>query len=378
MERNRIVVLVAALVAVGCDDEGSREPASSYDPTYGEVEGGGTDGSKADTVGTPGAPGPIDTELRVLEIRYLYSGTAKTFGDVDVLSAGLQSMIADIATGGDALIPQVLGTINVEGSRHAELSWHDSVNAILDDPCATGACTMSTPELSDVCSFIDDNEIDQVWIWVDPGDPATATADGKEFSFSSTHTYLNTIPAGSEYCGGAALNVLGLDVTRASVLAFHSFGHSLEHLVQRVYPNVPMATTFFQRCGTIHYTPAVPGTGVHDVECETRHTVAECDYDYDYTSCGFPGATRAECARDECTQWWEVTPAATGYISPDQWGSTELGYYHWWMSKLPNGVVPAVVDGLPPPTVWDFVNDLETSMLTYSDDTVYWVHPDMG
>ena len=48
------------------------------------------------------------------------------------------------------------------------------------------------------------------------------------------------------------------------------------------------------------------------------------------------------------------------------------------MSKLPNGVVPAVVDGLPPPTVWDFVNDLETSMLTYSDDTVYWVHPDMG
>ena len=374
----RHLAITALLLAFGCDADDSARGGGSGAPSSGGKQDGTTEG---DEVG-------LDTRLRVVEIRYLDpTQTTYSFAETQTISEELVALLRGIDSA--PLDPEIVEVYDVPLSKPTASKWVDAVNEVLEDPCRANAdCQAAHPDATAFCDFLEREDIDQVWIWVDPNDPSTVGSPGEEWSISSEYSRLSEDPP---YCSGTrALTVMGLDVTRPATSALHSFGHMLESVLLSVYPTEEMQRLFFPRCGTVHYTPASGVARDPYPNCRGTSRDPECVYEYVYGHCAkdpvtFMPTEPCEATSDRwfdsvddlCTDWSAETPTSSGTISVDDWAGEQSQYLQWWMSRLPNGTNPAAIDGRSVPSVWDFINDLDGAYAAYGDEATYWTHPPM-
>jgi hypothetical protein len=376
--RPRHLAISVLLLALGCvDDDSARTAMSGATPSGGKPDGT----TEGDDVG-------VDTRLRVVEIRYLDpTQTTYTFAETQTISDDFVALLGRID--GAPLDPEIVEVYDVPLSKPTAPQWVTAVNEVLEDPCRGNAdCQAAHPDATTFCDFLADENIDQVWIWVDPNDPSTAGSPGEEWSVSSDYYRLSEAPA---YCDGTrALTVMGLDVTRTPTDALHSFGHLLESVLLSIYPTEEMQRLFFPRCGTVHYTPASGVARDPYPQCRGTSRDPECVYEYVYGHCAkdpvtFTPTEPCEATSDRwfdavddlCSDWSSETPAATGTISVDDWSGEQSQYLLWWMSRLPDGTHPAAIDGRTVPSIWEFLTDLDGAYAAYGDEATYWTHPPM-
>jgi hypothetical protein len=294
-------------------------------------------------------PVEITGRLRVIELRYLPPGTAATASSVDQLSGEVQSSLLEATKdirgdGRSAIKPQVVDVINRYTPRPSGDTWGDVYTSMLAQ--------------EGLCQRIANEDIDQIWLWVDP---TIDTGHGVEYAISSPNFLWGVNYATvANFCEGESFVIMGFDVTRNYDLAMHSFGHYLEGLLgnlqtielfwYRFAGNTGEGYPIAQRCGNVHFPPNSD---------EVNH------YQYGLTN----------FVNNSCQDW---NPEASGQqvsINCTAWGCDQGGFLEWWMQAMPHKSNTLTYQGKQMPNWWDFVDDMEENMQYYWDNrSTYFIN----
>lgn len=288
--------------------------------------------------------------LRVIEVRYLPDTPVY---DPDWLSTQLQALLRDASrfhyysnpTALPAIQIQVVAVYNHYTPRpDPDGTWYGSF-----------AATLAADNL---CDRINAEDIDQIWLWVDP---VTDPRPGVEYAISGPFfgegaPYATV--ASPAFCGGQrSFGFMGFDTTRPPDYALHSFGHFMEGLLgtlqtvelfwYRYAGDTDAGYPLTERCGNVHFPPN-----------------GEIDYDYDNPA--FVETT--------CEDW---NPQATGlsqHYNCGRWGCNQQGYLLWWLQNMPNAGHRQVYQGQYLPNWWDFTQDMDANIQAYLSDREYFMN----
>lgn len=293
--------------------------------------------------------------LRVIEVRYMPDTPDY---DPDWLSAQLQLLLRDASSFHKYLDPDAQPIIQVE---IVDVYNH---NEPRPNPDGTWYGSFAETLARDgLCERINTEDIDQIWLWVDP---VTDPAPGEEYAISSQYfkddASLGVI-ADPPFCGGQVSFVfMGFDTTRTPDLALHSIGHMLEALLGHLQadelfwqrysfpydgsgtePEFPLSDA----CGNVHFPPN-----------------GEAHYDYD----------NPKYVDTFCEDW---NPQGTGIKRHDncsRWGCTQEGFLLWWMQNMPNRANRLIYQGRYLPNWWDFSVDMDEAIQFYLSDQQYFMN----
>ncbi|KXK27242.1 MAG: hypothetical protein TR69_WS6001000115 [candidate division WS6 bacterium OLB20] len=299
--------------------------------------------------------GSIHT-LRIMEIRYYPHGENDVIYHPDVLSANLKSLLSQASrfrghsngSAPSALNFQTVSVINRYTARpNINGYWQTTYEAILAQ--------------DNLCSIINSQNIDQIWMWVDPR-PGYDPNPGVEYAISGDYfeggaqyaTY-----ASPAFCGGQRSFVfMGFDTTRTADLALHSFGHYMEGLLGNIQSvnlfwyrfggNNSAGYPLAQRCGNVHFPPN--GT---------------IDYDY---------GNQTVVNNNSCEDWNPNLTGQTESFNCSKWGCDQEGYLIWWMQNMPGYRNLIQYNGDYLPSWWDFVGDLDGSVPYYLGNSDYYMN----
>lgn len=286
------------------------------------------------------APKPIN----VLEIRYIPYNQVEQRAKINALSSGLVAALSEASKFRGYKTPSALPysqivikrtierDVNAPNTPGAHELWYDSLNTIL------------TGSGENLCDYIVNNKIDQVWGWFDVAGDTTGGYD-QEFSRFYSNALLPQ-DAYRDMCGGRRSFIfLGLDQNREVGEALHSFGHSMESLMQKVegtdlFWNKWVGITgaeggIAHTCGDVHFPPN--GTS---------------DYDY----------TRTTNVTTSCENWKPDGTGTMTSINCGRWGCNEEGYMKWWLQNAPNENNGFTYQGRAIPNWWDLLSDTDNAI----------------
>lgn len=288
--------------------------------------------------------------INVLEIRYYPHDPVGQDAKTQILSDGLLTAMSD------ASIPH--GYKDGQATRYASVVLKRTIERDRNSPNTTGSYatyyhsmdTMLTADGEDLCQYIVDNDIDQVWFWKNVGD---GTADTGGFNLEYYRVWSNTLfPVQSPpaLCGGRrSFLVLGLDQDRAVGEALHSFGHSSESLLASSQGTDLFWNRFagasHQICGNVHFPPNAPA-----------------DYDYSIASIS---------ATTSCEDWNPEGTGATTSVTCTRWSCDEVEYLKWWFQNMPNDGNAFTYGGKTLPNWWSFQSDTDTALIQATNADQY-------
>lgn len=293
-------------------------------------------------------------KLRVLEIRYFPVSEDEYVYHPDDLSAQLQQLLEDSSRYHNYETPSTKPTLDIEivevinkvGLRPNPTNyWYDSYARMIAD--------------EGLCDKVEDLDLDQIWMWVDPRD-GVDPAPGLEYVVSSNYLQLNTLDAGyakPAFCNGRkSFVIMGLDTSRTADLALHSYGHYMEGIIStlqtaELFNNryvSPMQSDPPGRraCGDVHFPPN--GT---------------LDYDYENLT----------VTPTYCEDW---NPNGTGEVKNyncTRWGCTGEGYFKWWMQNFPGYYKALTYQSKIIPPWWDFVVNFDQKVEEYYANNQYFI-----
>jgi hypothetical protein len=177
----------------------------------------------------------------------------------------------------------------------------------------------------DVCGKLNRGEIDELWMYGFPYAGFYESALGGKDGFS--------------YNGGVFSNnscnklipIMGFNFERGLGEAIHDFGHRTEATMTKVYGGWSQNSTThnwnkfglvkaqspnytYSGCGSVHFPPNASSTSDEYKYNLTTSIPSNCNDFYNY-----PNITNS-----------------TALISCSAWSCTDVGYYKWWFSHIPN------------------------------------------
>lgn len=295
--------------------------------------------------------------IRVIEVRYFPQGEQAAIYHPDTLSTSLQNLLGEASKFHGYSDPSATSSVDVEivsvynrysARPNPDGTWEGTYNAILAQ--------------DNLCNVINTQDIDQVWLWVDPR-PGFDTNPGVEYAISSPYfdsgAQFATVPS-TPFCGGQnSFLFMGFDYSRTVDNALHSFGHMMEGLLgnlqtvelfwYRFGGNDLQGYSLAERCGNVHFPP----NGVAD---------------YDYSNITFVDTY--------CEDW---NPYGTGIKTTyncTRWGCNQEGYLVWWLQNIPNENSGIMYQGQELPSWWDFVYDIDANISQYASNPNYFMDLD--
>lgn len=284
--------------------------------------------------------------LRVIEVRYFALPKSQAPYQPDQLSIELSALISRASK--ELVSVEIVDQIDHLTARSQGTNWFDVYTRMLRQ--------------NNLCSRIKNENIDQIWLWVDPR-PNSDPGPGMEYVISSSlfekdAQYATTAPI--PFCDNDThFVIMGFDYTRQADMALHSFGHYMEGLLGNIQ-SVDLFWYAFSginsagyplnsRCGNVHFPPN--GTT-----------------DYDYTNQTFVS-----------NSYLDWNPQLSGEVTTyncNAWNCNHSDFLVWWMNKMP-GIEDNLTyeDKLLPPW-WDFVVNLDAKILKYSNNPKYYMNRD--
>lgn len=304
-----------------------------------------------------------DTDtVKVIEVRYFPNGPGASTYHPDTLSAQLRNFLKDAsspkkyanANRKNFIEVDVVDVINVNSVRPQNDFWFEAYEQILED--------------FSLCDRIVNEEIDQIWLWVDPRPGYDPNGKGLEYAISSKHI-MGSSGTGTAFggrppepfCGGLrSFVVMGFDMSRTFDYAVHSYGHFLESLVinfqtfDLFWYRFAGGTIFpyyrSQRCGDVHFPPN-----------------AQIDYEY---------ATSALSVNTFCEDWNPNGTGVTKLTNCTAWGCSQEGYLRWWMQNFPFKETLIYNSKIIPPW-WDLVDNIDQKVNHYYNSTQFHFNRDL-
>jgi len=280
--------------------------------------------------------------INVLEIRYFPHNPVSQNAQTQVLSDGLVTAMSDSS--------MFHGYKDGAAVRYSSVDLKRTIERDRNSPFTTGQYsnsyhsmdTMLTADGENLCDYIVNNNIDQVWFWKDVGD---GTADSGGFIQEYMRIWSSAVfPVQSPppLCGGRrSFLVLGLDQDRAVAEALHSFGHSTESLISSIEGSDLFWTRYtgpsHNICGNVHFPP----NGI-------------ADYDY---------AISTASATTSCEDWHPDGSGATTSVNCNRWSCLQTNYLEWWFQNMPNDGNTLTYSGKTLPNWWDFQSDTDTAVI---------------
>lgn len=292
--------------------------------------------------------------LRVLELRYFPKGEEDVVYHPDDLSADLQNLLSQgskyhlysDSAAPSSLNVQIVDVINRYKARpNVNGWWYTTYKLMLAE--------------DNLCQRINNENIDQVWLWVDPR-PGYDPGPGVEYAISSdyfeTGAQYATV-ANPAFCGGTnSFVIMGFDFTRTADWALHSYGHFMEGLLgnlqtvelfwYRFGGNTSAGWPLDKRCGNVHFPP----NGASD---------------YDYSN----GTT---VTGNWCEDWDPYGDGSKQSFNCSKWGCTQEGYLKWWMQSIPGYRNTVVYESKLLPSWWDFIGDMDGKINYYKNNPSYF------
>lgn len=295
--------------------------------------------------------------IRVIEIRYFPLGrdSAHVIYQPDVLSQQLRDGLRDGSKfhlyknpyAAPAVNVQIVGVYNRDSARpNRDGYWETTYNDILAQ--------------DNICSRINNENIDQIWLWVDPRagyDPNP----GVEYAISSKYFSKNldyvTYPS-TPFCGGGhGFVFMGFDTTRPVDNALHSFGHMMEGMLGnlqtvelfwfRFAGNTQNGWPLERSCGNVHYAP----NSVIDYDIASMRTVSST-----------------------CENWNPDVNGAAVNLNCTKWGCTEAGHMKWWFQNMPNMSNSLLYQGRKLPNWFDFLSNYDATVKNYASNSAYFMN----
>jgi hypothetical protein len=195
---------------------------------------------------------------------------------------------------------------------------------------------MQMMEKVNVCDYVDNKEVREVWIWSYAG---TGKA-GWESNFSSK-TYgdisnSNRDPTDLPYCKHS-YTVYDYNYGREVAEAVHDHTHQYEQLFGEINNDLfwnKFVGSSNHSCGWTHFPPN--GTK---------------DYDYENTT----------NAQSTCSHWYDSKPIGET-TNCSAWGCNQLSFLIWWMQHIPGYNNSIQMDDKDMRNWWDFVADYDTTI----------------
>lgn len=287
--------------------------------------------------------------MRILEVRYippqsvvpLWNTTTQNVDQhVESLSVSTKNAIVRASQWHNTGTPEVSGIdivsnngqpYIIRGARPSAIDAYLGLHAILD--------SVPTGETATICDLAVNNNVDQVWLWVD------STVDLAP-GFESFIFMLGSLNSGEHFCGDRkSFITMGFDYSRGLTESLHSFSHMMEHLLTFIQgpelfinryqgvdyqppgkvDGIPIPGYLMsQKCGNVHVPPNIPlANGV-------------------YNGGIFDSSNPAEF--NSCADWNPDGTGATQTVNKDTWTSmnTDISdeaavkYYLWWLQNMPN------------------------------------------
>jgi hypothetical protein len=295
-------------------------------------------------------------KMKVIEVRYFPKGETDLVYHPDVLSANLQALISKASTfhgysdltATPSVQVEVVGVYNRFGMiANPDNTWQGTYKWILAQ--------------DNLCERIRNEQIDQVWLWVDPRDGYGAGGGpGVEYAISSKYfkngvqyaTYANPTLCGDD----APFVMMGFDFSRTADLALHSFGHYLEGLLG----NLQTVELFWYRYG------GRDGSSLpRSLMCGNVHFPPNGTFDYDYSNSSFVNTT--------CEDWKADGSGIQTSYNCQRWGCSQGGYLTWWMQNMPNKGNTLTYQIRKLPNWWNFTVRMDAAINDYNKDTTFFM-----
>ncbi|MFS8131298.1 MAG: hypothetical protein ACMG57_04965 [Candidatus Dojkabacteria bacterium] len=290
-------------------------------------------------------------DLRVMELMFISDPNNIPYQPAD-LSAELQADIKEASTyhkykdslAKPAIQVKVVDSMTFNhGRENVENYWYGSYYKMIQD--------------LGLCQKIQDEKIDQIWMWVDPRD--MTSGPGLEYALSSKYLLRDGDPgvASPPFCEGRfSFTIMGFDYTRLTEEAFHSFGHFMEGVVGGFQGDDLFGSK---------YVGAFDSGTQSRVACGNVHFPPNGRIDYDYSN----PAIRSTY----CQNWNPQGTGALQSLNCSTWGCTQDGYLAWWFQNMPgfNNTLNYQSRKLPP--WWDFIVDMDTKVHKYNPDLAYYM-----
>ncbi len=315
------------------------------------------------------AAGPLSRSVKVLVLKYFpVTADGKTLdrnvtGDVGDALATVRSRVSAMTTSVAAGL--------MEGSRYrgyadpaapADLTFEvvdtkEFLTAVPAIPSTFQPAYLIRPDYAtilnsiDICSYVRDQGVGQVWIWAYNGAHALDISESKmsgPYGDVSNSRRLNDMPA----CG-RTYTVFTYNYGRGTAEAIHDHGHQLEAELTEVDAHL-FGDLFV---GTV----AHPG-GVATGRCGSVHNPPNARFEYDYVD--------AAANASDCLNW---TPDGLGAVTPlscTAWGcvdksdtdNAQRNWLVWWMQNLPGRGNQITFQGRALVNWWDAYYDFDAVM----------------
>lgn len=278
----------------------------------------------------------VSNDLRVIEVRHFANLNDIPYHPDDIVA----TLSAALATATNNKVQvDIIDVINHNSARTAADDWEESFATILDE--------------NSLCSRIANEDIDQIWMWVDPRND---TVPGMEYAISSpkfrgnTATYA-TVPSQLFCDGEVSFVMMSYDYSREYDLALHSSSHLLEGIIGNA-----QGISFFwdnftgsDACGNVHFPP---------------NTLD--DYEYNSTTQVLNG----------CDDWEPDGNSTFITTNCTAWGCSQGGYLNWWIGNMPTVAQSKIYNYRYLPTWVHFLIDMDETIEDYVNAN-FWMNPDI-
>lgn len=223
------------------------------------------------------------------------------------------------------------------GEKHTEDTFYQcETNPQSLSYCEADADWEGIIKTYNICEMVNNNEIDEVWLWAPP------RAGFWESALIGPSDYYNeTIigPNGFSYNGPILSNnscnkyipIMGFNYDRADQ-AMHNMGHRMEATMSHVYGrwqgNVENPNNWEQFGMTYFESPSFPGSGCGSIHFTPNAKNVDDGYKYNnrFTYPSF-------C--DSFYTYPNINRSITKQTSCEDWQCNEQGYYQWWFKHIP-------------------------------------------
>lgn len=210
-----------------------------------------------------------------------------------------------------------------------------------------------------LCDYIVNNNIDQVWTWFDVRNPQVDNGGyNSEFTIVPSK-FIAPLYYPASHCAGRRTFIFyGLDQNRTVGEALHTFSHGIEGFI----PILQTGTLFWNgfvgangpvelttNCGSVHFPPnGLPGSN-------------GLGYDYENTT----------YVSTKCENWKPDGTGTATTINCTRWGCTQEGYISWWLQNVPNQGNTLTYMGYPVHNWWDFISDTDAALVSAATNLHY-------
>jgi hypothetical protein len=182
----------------------------------------------------------------------------------------------------------------------------------------------------DVCDYVDNQGVRDVWVWMYHNDFATSPIEtnmsmgrksARWFNYSGYGDVSNSYRENDLPICENTYIVYEFNYNRGVTEALHNYGHHREAVYRWLDGNLmrerfelPYGTTGVNACGNTHFPP----NGVSDYDYRSKTTL-----------------------KAQCTKWSPAGDGAVENINCNAWNCTEKDYHIWWTKRLPgrgNGI----------------------------------------